>query len=128
MIDNIILATDSYKVSHAEQYPPNTTNIYSYFESRGGRFREVVFYGLQYYIKKYLTGIQVTTEKINKAEKILKSHLGESINWVEWRKRWEYIVDAYGGKLPVKIKAVPEGSVIPVHNVIMTVENTDPKC
>lgn len=32
----------------------------------------------------------------------------------------------YGGKLPVTIRAVPEGSVIPVHNVLFTVENSDP--
>ena len=38
---NIILLTDSYKVSHHVQYPPNTSKIYSYFESRGGKFQEV---------------------------------------------------------------------------------------
>lgn len=39
--DNIILLTDSYKVSHHIQYPPKTTKVYSYFESRGGKFKEV---------------------------------------------------------------------------------------
>ena len=41
---NIILLTDSYKVSHHVQYPPNTSKIYSYFESRGGKFNEVGFF------------------------------------------------------------------------------------
>jgi hypothetical protein len=41
--ENIILLTDSYKVSHHVQYPPNTSKIYSYFESRGGKFTEVCF-------------------------------------------------------------------------------------
>ena len=39
-LNNIILLTDSYKVSHHVQYPENTTKIYSYFESRGGKFKE----------------------------------------------------------------------------------------
>jgi len=42
--ENIILLTDSYKVSHHVQYPPNTSKIYSYFESRGGKFTEVCFF------------------------------------------------------------------------------------
>jgi hypothetical protein len=50
--DNIICATDSYKVTHFLQYPPGTTKVYSYFESRGGKFPETVFYGLQYMIKR----------------------------------------------------------------------------
>ena len=45
--DNIILMTDSYKCSHFKQYPPNTEFIYSYFESRGGKHKEICFYGLQ---------------------------------------------------------------------------------
>jgi len=61
---NIILLTDSYKVSHHLQYPPKTSYCYSYFESRGGKFKNVIFFGLQYIVKKYLTGVQVTEEKI----------------------------------------------------------------
>lgn len=45
--NNIILQTDTYKVSHHLQYPPNTTYVYSYFESRGGKYDEVLFFGLQ---------------------------------------------------------------------------------
>ena len=40
---------------------------------------------------------------------------------------WRYIVDEHGGKLPLKIRAVPEGAVYPTKNVLLTVENTDPK-
>ena len=127
-MNNLILDTDSYKLSHAEQYPPNTTNIYSYLESRGGRFREVTFYGLQYIIKKYLLSEQITMDKINQAEPIIKAHLGSAIDMTAWRKRWEYIVEKHQGKLPLKIKAVPEGTTVPVSNVLMTVENTDPNC
>ena len=44
------------QTSHWRQYPPNTTTVYSYFESRGGKFDEVTIFGLQYIIKRYLTG------------------------------------------------------------------------
>ena len=54
--DNIIMMTDSYKLSHFKQYPPNTEFVYSYFESRGGLYPECCFFGLQYFIKRYLTG------------------------------------------------------------------------
>ena len=33
----------------------------------------------------------------------------------------------HGGRLPLEIRAVPEGTVLPTGNVLFTVENTDPK-
>ena len=44
------------QTSHWRQYPPKTTKVYSYFESRGGKFKECTFFGLQYMIKRYLVG------------------------------------------------------------------------
>ncbi|KAF6768263.1 hypothetical protein AHF37_08811 [Paragonimus kellicotti] len=124
-LDNIILLCDSYKVSHYAQYPPGTETIYSYFESRGGKFSETVFFGLQYIMKKTLVGPVVSHEKIDQAKAIFHAHFGmDIINESGWR----YIVDHHKGHLPLRIKAVPEGSVIPTKNVLFTVENTDPKC
>lgn len=123
-MNNIILLTDSYKTSHSVQYPPGTTNVYSYLESRGSDIlNQVQFFGLQYILKKYLVGQVVTQDKIDEAAEICKLH-GVPFN----REGWEYILSAHGGKLPVRIKAVPEGTVVPTKNVLMTVENTDPKC
>ncbi len=124
--DNIILLTDSYKITHWKQYPPGTSKVYSYFESRGGMFSETAFFGLQYYIKKYLEGTVVTRDKIEEAEEIVKLHLGDAGFFN--REGWEYILKEHNGTLPIKISAVPEGSVVPGHNVLMTIENTDPKC
>ncbi|HLP52718.1 MAG TPA: nicotinate phosphoribosyltransferase [Chitinophagales bacterium] len=124
--NNIMLLTDSYKISHYKQYPPETTDIYSYFESRGGMFADVTFFGLQYLLKSYLQGVVVTREKIDEAEKIYSKHFGDPSLF--YREGWEYILNSHGGRLPVRIKAAAEGSVIPTHNVMMTVENTDPKC
>ena len=126
MQSNIILLTDSYKVSHYKQYPAGTTQIYSYFESRGGQFENLTFFGLQYYLKEYLTGQVVTQAKIDQAEKLFSAHFGNEKLFN--KSGWEYILNTHNGHLPVRIKAVPEGMVIPTHNVIMTVENTDPNC
>ncbi len=124
---NIVTMTDSYKMGHWQQYTDNTEYVYSYFEARkGARFDKTTFFGLQYLMMEYLEGVVVTKEKIDFAEKLVTAHLGSDT--IFNRARWDYIVEEHGGKLPVRIKAVPEGSVIPTNNVLMTVENTDPKC
>jgi nicotinamide phosphoribosyltransferase len=119
---NIILNTDSYKVSMWKQYPPGTTNVYSYIESRGGKYDETVMFGLQAFIKEYLLE-PITQADIDIADSILTAH-GEPFN----REGWEYILQNHKGYLPVVIRAVPEGTVVPVSNVLATVENTDPQC
>lgn len=118
-----ILRTDSYKVSHFKQYPPGTTHIYSYLESRGGVFPETVFFGLNYYLKEYLSK-PITMADVDRAEARITKHLGpNSFN----RAGWERIVNVHKGFLPVRVKAVPEGTVVPTRNVLMTLENTDPE-
>jgi nicotinamide phosphoribosyltransferase len=119
---NLILNTDSYKVSMFKQYPAGTTGVYSYIESRGGRYDRTVFFGLQAFIKEYLLE-PITQADIDIAEEILTAH-GEPFN----RSGWQYILDQHGGYLPVVIRAVPEGTVVPVRNVLATIENTDPEC
>ena len=116
------------QTSHWRQYPPNTTTVYSYFESRGGKFDEVCFFGLQYIIKRYLTGQVVTKEKIDAAEEVINALMGLGEMKHFNREGWEYILKEHGGKLPIIIKAVPEGMTVPTKNVLMTVVNTDPKC
>jgi nicotinamide phosphoribosyltransferase len=119
---NLILNTDSYKVSMFKQYPAGTTGVYSYIESRGGRYDRTVFFGLQAFIKEYLLA-PITQVDIDIADEILTAH-GEPFN----RAGWQYILDNHAGYLPVVIRAVPEGTVVPVKNVLATIENTDPEC
>ncbi|KAJ3612596.1 hypothetical protein NHX12_020864 [Muraenolepis orangiensis] len=132
---SILLATDSYKVTHYKQYPPNTSKVYSYFECRETRtepsrnrkvkYDKTVFYGLQYILHKYLKGKVVTPEKIKEAKEVYREHFQDD---VFNEKGWNYILEKYNGHLPIEIKAVPEGSVIPRGNVLFTVESTDPEC
>ena len=122
---NIMLATDSYKVSHYRQYPAGTTRVFSFFESRGGRYPETVFFGLQYLIKKHLLGVVVTEEKIEEAKEIFAAHFGSDKMFNE--AGWRHILTAHNGRLPIEIRAVKEGSRIPTSNVLVTVVNTDPE-
>lgn len=124
--ENRILLADSYKVTHWLQYPPGTERVYSYFESRGGRFDEVVFFGLQYVLDRYLAGSVIEPAHIDQAEEFFSAHFGRS--GLFHRKGWEHIVSRHGGRLPVVIRAVAEGSPVPTRNVLFTVENTDPAC
>ena len=124
--NNICLLTDSYKVTHHRFYPENTEKLYSYLESRiGSEFNKTIFYGLQYIIKKYLKGQVVTKDKVNQANNLIKTHIGEDIFNYDG---WMYIANELDGKLPIEIKAVSEGTPVEVGNVLMTVENTDKHC
>jgi nicotinamide phosphoribosyltransferase len=118
---SIILNTDSYKVSMAKQYPEGTEYVYSYIESRGGKYDRTEFLGVQA-IAKELTK-RITKADVDLADKIWTAH-GEPFN----RANWDYIVEKLDGRLPVRIRAVREGLVIPTKNVLCTIENTDPKC
>jgi len=121
---NFLLRTDSYKFTHWKQYPPGTTRIYSYLESRGGMFPATVFFGLQYYLKAYLQGPRFTASDIENADQFCRQHFGADLFN---RDGWRRLLEKYGGCLPVRIKAVAEGTVVPTHNVLVTIENTDPE-
>lgn len=115
-----IIRTDSYKFSQWVQYPAGTTHVSSYIESRGGE-DESVFFGLQAFMKDYMT-TPIAMKDVDRAEKIVTAH-GLPFN----REGWEIIVNEYNGMLPVEIEAVPEGTVMPTHNVQVQVVNTDPR-
>ncbi|MEA3128337.1 MAG: nicotinamide phosphoribosyltransferase [Paraburkholderia sp.] len=121
ILSNPILNTDSYKASHYLQYPPEASAMFSDIESRGGRYDRTLFFGLQMLIKEYLCR-PITAEMIEQAKAFFTAH-GEPFNEAGWR----HVVEHHGGYLPVRIRAVPEGSVVPTHNVLVTVECDDPQ-
>lgn len=117
----MITRTDSYKVSHYTQYPEGATRVSSYIEARGGEYDETVFFGLQAFIKEYLM-TPITQEDVEEARKLLEAH-GEPFNYEGWMQ----IAGLPNGKLPIEIKAVAEGTVMPTGNVQVQVVNTDPR-
>lgn len=129
--DNLLLLTDSYKISHAKQYPPGTEHVFSFFESRGSQWPDsggiaVLFFGLQYILRRHFgDGPAFDKEDIEEADAVCRQHFGSDRFFN--REGWEYILREHGGRLPVEIRAVPEGTLVPVRNVMMTMVNTDPK-
>lgn len=118
---NPILDSDSYKLSHAEQFPPGTEALFSYVESRGGRFPRTLFFGLQMFVREYLAR-PITRAMIEEAADFQARHLpGAPFN----RAGWEHILNRHGGRLPIRVRAVAEGCVVPVGQVLATVESTD---
>ena len=118
---NLILDTDSYKSSHFLQYPGGTTRLFSYLESRGGKYPTTRFFGLQYILDQYLTR-RVTAEMVEEARTLIEAH-GEPFPYDGWMR----VVNVHGGKLPLEIRAVPEGTNVPIHNILMSCTNTDPE-
>jgi len=126
--DNILLDTDVYKHTHWKMIPPDVKYTYAYQESRGvtdkGVPPETVVFGYQYYLKRYLEGQVIKEEMIEVADLLMEEIFGTDQYFN--KHGWKYILENYDGKLPILIKAVPEGMVIPSHNILMSIENTDP--
>lgn len=125
---NFILMTDAYKHSHWKFLPSDLNYQYAYIESRGvydkGVTPETLFFGLQHYLKN-LYQVKITKENVQEAAAFVEKRFGRKdvFNY----DGWMYIVNELNGRIPVKIKAVPEGTVIPSKNVLVTIENTDPR-
>lgn len=120
MRKNLIIDTDFYKLTHHLGYPENLTNIYMYGESRiGSKYPRVCFFSLSMIIQDHFLQ-SVTNEMIEEAaeESYLTSGTGKYFN----REVWERVRDL--GYLPIKIKAVPEGTVVDINNVLFTIEST----
>lgn len=121
ILQNLLLNTDSYKASHWLQYPPQTDGTFFYVESRGGVYDRTLFFGLQAILKTWLAR-PISAADIDEARDFYAAH-GEPFNEAGWR----HVLKAHGGRLPLRIRAVPEGSVVPTHQALVTLESTDPQ-
>lgn len=124
--------TDFYKTDHKPQYPKNTILIYSNFAPRMTRIKgidQVVVFGLQYFIKEYLIErfnsgfFNVSKEKAIKAYKRrLDNSLGKGSVDISHIGQLHDL-----GYLPIKIKAMAEGSLCPIKVPFMSIQNTKPE-
>jgi nicotinamide phosphoribosyltransferase len=95
--------------------------MFSYLESRGGKWDRTLFFGLQYLLQRYLSK-PVTHADVDEARDFFAAH-GTPFPEAGWRR----IVDIHGGRLPIRIKAVSEGAVVSTRNALLTVESLDPE-
>lgn len=118
------LATDGYKLSHWNMYPEGTEIVYSYAECRGNsEYDTIVFFGLQPYLIG-LASADIRQFADLMAEVSLDYFGSESVINVEG---WKRLAEVHGNRLPLKIKALPEGTICRPGEVLFTIENTDPE-
>lgn len=124
------LLCDFYKTSHKAVYPKGTEIIYSTFTPRSNKYfpiaNEVVVFGIQGFVKKYLVDYfnenffkRLKNEVVNEYNRIIKFTLGEQ--YVD-SGHIEKLHDL--GYLPIKLKALKEGTLAPIKVPVMTIENT----
>jgi nicotinamide phosphoribosyltransferase len=128
---NPLLLTDGYKVDHRRQYPDGTTLVYSNWTPRKSRIADidsVVFFGLQYFLKKYVIHDfnkyffnKPKEEVLKKYARRINNYLGE--NQVG-TKHIEALHDL--GYVPMVFKALPEGVSVPIRIPMFTMYNTKP--
>lgn len=124
-----ITAIDGYKVDHRRQYPNGTQVICSNLTSRGTRRKdtaEVVFAGLQYFIKDFL--IKNWNENFFKKDKAtvvaafsrrINNYLGPN------NVGTKHVEDLHDlGYLPIRILSLPEGTVYPLRVPCLVIYNT----
>lgn len=127
-----ILYSDFYKVDHRRQYPKGTEYVYSNLTARGSRIEgidHVVVFGIQYFLMDYLVR-RFNDGFFNKPkEQVLKAYqrrmdtaLGPGAITVEHMGALHDL-----GYLPVRIKALPEGTVCPLRVPFLTIVNTLPE-
>jgi nicotinamide phosphoribosyltransferase len=132
MKTNPFLLTDYYKVGHVFQYPNNTSLVYSNLTPRNSRFPEMesmVFFGLQYFLKEYLVGYfndnffkQPKETVLADYQRRIRTSLGADLPTYQHIERLHDL-----GYLPIEIKALPEGSKVPMKVPCITIVNTLPE-
>ncbi|WP_136667269.1 nicotinate phosphoribosyltransferase [Flavobacterium sp. H122] len=129
---NPLLLTDGYKVDHRRQYPDNTTLVYSNWTPRKSRIEgvnEVVFFGLQYFIKKYILD-EFQTQFFGQPKEKVVARYARRINTYlgENQVGTKHIEDLHDlGYIPMVFKALPEGSTVPLRVPMFTMYNTKPE-
>lgn len=131
-MNNPLTQIDYYKADHRRQYPEGTSLVYSNLTPRNSRVEgvnEIVFFGLQYFLKDYLIrqwneGFfnKPKAEVIAQYRRRMDTSLGKDAIAME---HIEALHDL--GYLPLKIKALSEGTVVPMRIPVLTMVNTHPE-
>lgn len=131
MLLNPLHLIDGYKLSHREQYPENTSVVLSNWTPRGSRIshvNKITFFGLQYFLKEYLEDLfneqffeKRVSYSIDKYKRRTKQYLGSEVLDVKHIEELHSI-----GYLPLEIRALSEGTSVPLRVPMMTITNTHP--
>ena len=129
-----IYATDFYKLSHIDQYPPNTQYIYSNFTCRSAKLfpglpdfdNKVVFFGLQGFLENYLVKTwnrEFFDKPFDFSEQFkYKRFVHEALGIPTHKVRVQHLIDLHElGYLPIEIKSLPEGSRVNIKVPLFTI-------
>ena len=127
-----ILLKDGYKVGHKFQYPEGTTLVYSNLtprKSRDPEVKEIVFFGMQYFIKEYLMAQFEEGFFGRPKEEVLTQYARRMDNYLGKDSiTYDHIAALHDlGYLPLEIKALPEGALVPMKVPVFTIKNTLPE-
>lgn len=126
---NPLFLVDFYKTEHYRMYPEGMTLLYSNLtprKSRMGGVNEIVVFGFQYLIKEYLIK-QWNENFFNRPKEEVLSEYRRLMKNTIGPVQSEHIGKLHDlGYLPIKIKALPEGSHCPIGVPCMTIYNTHP--
>lgn len=125
------LLIDGYKLDHRRQYPDNTTKVYSNWTPRASRIEgqtDVVFFGLQFFLRKYLMDDfrrnffdQPLQRVVSRYADRVNGYLGPNSIGTDHIAALHEL-----GYLPLEFRALPEGTKVPLRVPMFTVENTHP--
>ena len=144
---NPFLATDGYKVDHHRQYPEGTTLVYSNFTPRAAKHAPkgvdkdyIISFGQQMVLRqihemfdKHFFKSDLRSDADSALNKILKRdicneikkeyslYLGTDYDVSHIEALWDL------GYLPIKVKALPEGTKVPIGVPVLTIVNTKPE-
>ena len=128
---NPLLMIDGYKADHRRQYPNGTEVVFSNLTPRKSRLEGVdfcVFFGLQYFLKEYLIKrfeddfFSLPRDYVlAQYKKRLDNYLGGDFSVEHIGELWDL------GYLPLEVRAVPEGTKVPIGVPCFTIRNTDPR-
>ena len=128
---NPLLLTDGYKTGHSLQYPEGTTLVYSNFTPRSNKYApkgcdRVVSFGQQYIMKFLHEVFQKDFFGKSKDEVCgeMKRELSMYLNSDYDVTHFEALHDL--GYLPIEVKALPEGTLVPIKVPVLTIKNTHP--
>lgn len=132
---NPVHAIDWYKASHIDQYPKGTELVYSNFTPRSNKLSNlpfdndgIVFFGLQYYIQKHL--IEDWNENFfnQPLAKVLDTYRRRARLALGKEPSTDHIEALHNlGYLPIEIRALPEGTYVPIGVPVLTIKNTLPE-
>ena len=128
---NPLLLTDGYKCGHHQQYPKGTTLVYSNFTPRSNKYApkgcdQVVSFGQQMVMTQIHEAFQKEfffrrkEDVCGEMKRELSMYLNTDYDVSHFEALWDL------GYLPITVKALPEGTLVPIKVPVLTIYNTHP--